>query len=464
VDIALLRELLGFALHAVVRRRRAAAASFASTLAAALLALAVLPRSDYTETKLLADKNLVMPALSNPQRKMPTESDTPTRLASEAIMNHTNLAAIVNSTDLVSHYRDNQSLATRAKDWLTRPFSKEPTREELVDGLVWTLDKQMFVKVGDGTVTIGVTWPDPNMAFRIVHAAQENFMEERHTQELALITESIAILEKNASEVQTEIMTTLDSMARVRESVSPREQSPLLSALRRSAPSGEVVSTQSRLEATLRTIADIEQFRNRRLAELQATLADQRNTYGAAHPQIENTQQLIRSLLADSPQLTQLRNEEQQLRRKLSELGASPSATAGASAADPLLAAAALRSLDRIRTDSLVLEKQQYSRSRLRLAVSSYQQLLERLDAARIELQTARATFKYKYGVLVPAQLPSRPVSPRAMIVLVGGLFLATMLALFTAVGLDLASGQVLETWQIQRSLGLPVLGEAPNA
>jgi uncharacterized protein involved in exopolysaccharide biosynthesis len=253
-------------------------------------------------------------------------------------------------------------------------------------------------------------------------------------------------------------------MAQERAAFAPTEPAPLSTALRRLTPSREVISTQSRLETVRRTISDLEQFRNRRLAELQALLADQRNTYGSAHPQIENTQQAIRSLGTDSPQLVQLRRDEQELRGTLSRLGVDPSAPPTAVGPDPLLAAAALRTLDRVRADSLMGDRQQYARSRLKIAIRSYEELLERLDAARIELQTARAAFKFKYGVLVPPQVPSGPVKPKPVVVLVGGFLLAVCVALFVAVALDVVSGRVQSVWQIERSLGLPVLGETPNA
>jgi capsular polysaccharide biosynthesis protein len=35
-------------------------------------------------------------------------------------------------------------------------------------------------------------------------------------------------------------------------------------------------------------------------------------------------------------------------------------------------------------------------------------------------------------------------------------------MAVFTAVAMDILSGRVHESWQIERTLGLPVLGEAP--
>lgn len=463
-DTALLRELLAFALHALRRRRRAALVTFVAVLATAVAALALMPRSYYTETKLLAQRNVVIPMLGNPGRKLPNESDTPTRLASEAIMNRSNLEAIVNATDLVAHWRAHRAPIAQAKDWVTARIMGPPTRQAQVDALVWLLNKSLWVNIGEGTVTIGITWPDPNMAYRIVQAAQENFLEERHTEELALISESIGILEEHAATVNGDIKASLDSMARVRASVAPADPSPLMRVLRRAAPSSEAVAAQARLETVRRTVADLEQFRNRRLAEMQATLADQRNVYGPEHPQIANTQQLIRSLLVDSPQLVQLRREEQELRAKLAQLGADAGTPTASTSADPLLATAAIRSLDRLRSDSLVGEKQQYSRARLRISIRSFEELLERIDAARIELQTTRAAFKYRYGVLMPPQIPTGPVKPRPALLLGGGLVLAMMLALFVAVGLDTASGRILERWQIERALGLPVLGEVPRA
>jgi uncharacterized protein involved in exopolysaccharide biosynthesis len=461
-NLGLARDLFSFVRHALRRRAGAALFAFCSVLAAAGLALVVLPRSYVTEAKLLAERNVVMPVLGNPSRKLPTETDTPTRLASEAVLDHHNLTAIVYATDLLSHWRAERPLAMRLRDevrgWITGPDSKE----DQVSALVWMLSRNLTVTTGDGTVTIHITWPDPDMAYRIVQTAAESFIEERHAEELSLITESIGILEGHAAEVNAEIKATLDTMARDRAAIAPSVPAPLFAALQRAAPNAEVVSTQSRLESVRRTIQDLEQYRSRRLADMQAALADQRGIYGEAHPQIENTKQLIISLSTDSPQLVQLRQQEQQLRLRLRELGAEADASRG-SAADPFLAAAAVRSLERLHVDSLLGEKEQYSRARLRIAVRSYEQLLEHLDAAQIELETTRAAFKYKYGVLVPPERPKQALKPRPATVIVSGALLACILALFAAVALDVAAGRALEPWQVERALGLPVLGEVPS-
>jgi len=460
-DVGLVRDLGEYVVGAVRRHRVAAARTFAGVIAAALLALLLLPRTYATEAKLLAQRSIVMPVLSNPRRNVPTEEDTPTRLASEAILNHTNLVAIINATGLVAHYRAHLSPLAWVRDGVLGWFSTAPTDAELVDRLVWALQNNMWVNVTEGTVTIGAMWADPQMAYRIVQTAQENFFEERHTEELALISESIRILEQHTSDVNGEIRSSLDSMAQVRGPASA-DPSPYAAVLRRAAPGRDAIAAQSRLETVRRTIADLEQFRNRRLAEMQATLADQRGTFGSAHPQIATTEQLIRGLSTDSPQLAQLRREEQDLLATLGRLGASPTLSSAPTGTDPFVAAAALRGLERLQRDSVLSERLQYARSRLKIAVGSYEDLLSRLDAARIELETARAAFKYKYGVIMPAEVPRTAVKPRPVLVLGGALVLAIVLAAFTAVGLDVTSGRVFHRWQVERSLRLPVLGEVP--
>lgn len=457
-DPTLVRDFGGFAVRAVRRHRRAAALTVGGVLAASAIILAIWPRTYVTEAKLLAQRNLVMPVLGNPGRNMPSESDTPTRLASEAILNHDNLAAIVSGTDLVAHWNSHRSIPGQFRDRIRRLVTGHtPTHDEQVETLIWALQHQMWVTVGEGTVTIGVSWPDPYMAYRIVQTAQENFFEERHTKELALISESIDILEGHAADVNTEIRASLDSMALVRAALAP--SSPVAPSRALAPLSADAREAQSRLDAVQRTIADLEQFRSRRLAELQVTLADQQHIYGSAHPQIEATEQMIRALGVDSPQLVELRRDEKQWRSTLARLAPDGARAAPSANPEPYLAAAALRSLERMQSDSLVNERQQYARSRLKIAVSSYEDLLSRLDAARIELQTARAAFKYKYAVLVPAQVSRDPVKPKPARIIAGGVVLAFMLALFVAVGLDVAGGVVLERWQIERLLGLDVLG-----
>jgi hypothetical protein len=296
-----------------------------------------------------------------------------------------------------------------------------------------------------------------------VEQAQRLFLQDRQEQEISLITGSIGILEQRAVNVQKEISAMLDTLSRQRVQLTPEELRVLPSFGGGRAPgvNTELLTAQSRLETAARALADLEQLHSRRLAELQAQLAEQRNVYGPAHPLVETTELALRSAQVEPPQLVQARATEAAAREAVARLGGAAEAAGSGPSLEQSYAAAALRNLATTRIDSVVQERQAYGKSRLHIALDSYRGLLERLDAARIELQTVRATFQYKYGVLIPAARPRAPVGINPLFVVVGALVIGVFLAVFAAVVLDLASGTVLEPFQIDRTLRLPVLGEA---
>lgn len=465
IDLRLVGDLSRFLRNAVRRRRKVVAAIFSAFVLAGIASSILLPRKYYTETKLLADRNVVMPLLGNPDRRLPNEADTPTRMAAELIMTRANLVGIIKSTDLVRQTEVKRPLLGRLKKKVRTMMQGPMTPEDLVDETIWGLRSSMNIQVGDGTVVIGIVWNDPDLAFRIVQAAQQSFLEERQAQEISLITGSIAILEKSATEVGADINRMLDSLGKQRAQLAPEAGRGFLMPTRRAVvvASAAVLSAQANLESTVRAIADIEGFRNRRLTELRTALVEQRITYGADHPQLENTQQLIKSLSEDSPQLLQLKQEETKFREQVVALGGSARDVGAVTAsADETFAAMALRNMAGMRIDSIVAEKQKYGQTKLRIALASYEQLLERLEAARIELETVSATFRFKYGVLIPAAVPKDAITMKPSVLIFGSILLGAVLAALTALLLDFAGRRMLESWQIERSLGLPVLGEAP--
>lgn len=466
-DLGRAVQVGGFVARSIWRRRRLVLGVFAAVLGTAVTAAAVLPRSYLVETRILAQRNNVMPLLGNPRRALPEESDTPTRLAAEAVMKRENLEAIVAETHLLDGWPATRSPLHRLKDWTIARLLGPPTRHEQTQALVDLLERRLWVKAGEGTVTIGVLWPGAMQAHQVVLAAQQNFLEERHTSEVAAITESISILEEHARRVHGEIREILDDLGAVRRATLPELPDATRAALTTPRTvSAQVAQAQTRLFSLQRTIGDLEQFRSQRMAELQATLSAQRNSFGPSHPQLIATEERIAALAADSPQLTQLREQEAALRAELRRRGAALAATPAPppGSLDPLVARAAIANLERARADSVLEERQTYAKSRLKIAVTAYEDLLERLESARIELETTRAAFKYRYGIIKPPQLPRSPLSPRVPLLLVGGFVLAIGLACFLAVAIDLGTGGVLERWQIERVLKLRVLGEVDRA
>ena len=460
------REIVGFPMRAIRRHRIMSLLLFSTMVSVATVATLLAPRHFLVETKILAQPNFVMPALNNPRRAVPSESDAPTRLAVEAIMKQDNLTEIIRETNLLAMWSSTRSTGGRLKDFLLDLVGRPLSKQDRMDATVGLLRRRLWVRANEGTVTIGVDWVDPVTAFRITQSAQQNFFEQRHASEIAMIGESIAILEGHVTESQNAIQ---EALAQLKLSGGMRRSSralvaPLVPSVALSPNAEQIAALQTSLLARRQTIADLESARSQRVAALQTTLAELRNNYGPAHPQVVSTQANIRALSSDSPQLTALRNDEASLTSQLLALGARPGEAAHASQPDPSLSRLALESLARSGADTSEDPQVTYAKSRLKIATSDYEDMLQRLEAARIELETARAAFKYRYNVVTPPQLPTSANKPRIPLLIATGVLLAAVITLFAAATLDLASGRLFESWQVRRQVGLPVIAHVPIA
>jgi hypothetical protein len=102
--------------------------------------------------------------------------------------------------------------------------------------------------------------------------------------------------------------------------------------------------------------------------------------------------------------------------------------------------------------------QEDYARQRMNAVVSRYNALLGRIDAAHMELDAARAAFKYRYVVVQPARLPKEPTGSKAVMIIAAGFLIALGFALLSAVLLELRRGRLLFPWQVERTLGLPLM------
>jgi uncharacterized protein involved in exopolysaccharide biosynthesis len=220
----------------------------------------------------------------------------------------------------------------------------------------------------------------------------------------------------------------------------------------RPPPSEDLVRLKSMLEAKQRAIGDVEDFRRRRLAELTAQYESRRAIYTESHPDSASLREDIAALTRDSPQLAALRAEEKALRDEVQErLARDPSHRAAAQgpAAEPP------RSVESARTAA--------NADGVREARRRYDDVMESVHRAQVDLDTARSAFNHRYKIIWPAQVPKKPISPNPVLVFgIGGLA-SLLLALLAAVALDWRSGRVLERWQLERELGIPILAQRRN-
>ena len=442
------RRYAAFSLGSVRRRPFLFALVAGGMVVFAAVALAVLPETYEVESKLLAQRNSVLAVRSdtNPM-------DQPTRAAAETIMRRENLQDLMRQTEVLQEWPKRRAPLLRVKDWLLRKLGRAPTEKELTEGLTDLLQKNFTVwTTPDGTtVTVKVHWPDALMAYRLVDAAEQNFIEKRHVLEVSTIAEQISILEGHAANLKNAIDAQVAELQRLREESMPKGGRSHVTRPRARAIDPEVLNLRVMLDSKRRAIADLEESRRRHFVELQTRLAEQRAVYAENHPMLLDLQRSIDSLRQESPQLAALRQEEQELRRQLSE---HPEGGEGALPGAPNIPAELFRAFSPDEDSSV-----EYARAQLQYAAQQYAAMRGRIDAARIDLDTARAAFKYRYSVVTPPQVPRGPIKPKAPLVLAAALIAGLVLALFATTFTDVRAGVVLRRWQLEDLLGpLPIV------
>ena len=457
VDRQKIRDYGGFILRSVQRHPRVAGGTALAVIVLTVLGLVSVPRIYHAETELLAQRNLMMPALGNPSRSVPTEADSPTGAAAETVRRRDNLVSLVKETGLLARWDLTRAPALRAWDWVVRLFTGVPTEDERLDALVELLEKQLSVSATERTITIGIDWPDKHLAHQLVETALQNFLEARHAAEVGSIAEAISILERHAAEEQQAVDSALDDVKRLNLQHPLRAADIVPRAPPRNPKASEISEVRAMLDGKRRAIRDLEEFRSRRIAELQAELGQQKQVYAEAHPTMIRLRQSVAAVSEESPQLVQLRREERELGAEYAQLG-------GDESDEPRLAPQRLSEARRFLDVTGEAPAEEYAKARLRFAMNKFDSLMERLDAARIELDTARASFKYRYSVIRPAEVPKRPEKPKVPSVLGLASFGALLAAFVASVLVDIRSRKVIEAWQIERQLGLPVLGALPKS
>jgi uncharacterized protein involved in exopolysaccharide biosynthesis len=318
----------------------------------------------------------------------------------------------------------------------------------------------MWVASAEDTVTIGIDWPDARTAFRLIQAAHENFLEARQYKEISAVSEAIGLLQGRQLDAQQKVRAALETVFRLRGPA--KEQKPRVAAARPPPRSGvedpDLQRLRSQLQSKQQVIAEMEEFRRRRIAQLASRLAELRQVFSEFHPVVVDVQQSLQQQeREENPHLATLRQEYRRLQDEYERRGGTAGET-GLAAAPERLPAEALQ-IARAIGDELESPEIEQAKAELGHEVSRYAAVTERIEQAKLELETQRAAFNYRYGVLRPATVPTTPSKPKAPLVVGAGAFVGLLLGMLAAVLLDVRSRRVHERWQIERQLGLAILG-----
>jgi uncharacterized protein involved in exopolysaccharide biosynthesis len=460
-------------IHAIARHKLLFGLTWAAVVGMSMGLVVTLPKTYSVQTTIQVSPTEVLG-----DRGQAAATGKPATYAAETVLSRQNLTDLIRKTDLVEQWPKTRALLPRLKDALWRRLFPRPTPEDQLDALVTLLEKRMWATSEQTTVTIGITFPDPQLALKLVEAAQENFLEARQVAEISTVEDAIRILEERASEAQQGVDRSKKKLAELRKERATRGgRGPSVSA----APAATLDSSTSRrgsqlqlqVEAKQRDLAALNEARQRRIAELQSRLEELRAVYSETHPEVVATRESLEAMRKPSPEIAALELELAPMQSELQQRGLLSDVPLRAKRERPSANAAAGEQAQRERPSAFAgepfdpLEDRDpeitYAKTELRQVQARYNALRDRIQAARLELDGARAAFKYRYVVIHPAERPRGPVSPKLSLVAIASVIAGLVLAAFAPAFLDLTSRRFVEDWQVEQELGVPLLGTLPD-
>ncbi len=465
-DATRLAQLARYVVRAPQRRPWRFAALLAISLAFALAAFALYPRTYSTDVKILAQRNLVLPALGNPNRTVPREADNPTKNVADAILQHDNLIGLIKQVNLVDRWEATRPLALRLKDRVSNRLGPKQTEQERIRSIEGALEKKLVVTSDDTTITITSEWTDPRMAYDIASAVEQNFIDARYDAEISVINDAIAILEQHAKEEKERFDEAQSDFESVEmKTPKPAQKSnPSQMLARASRPTTTPVDPElmRSLEETRTSVQQLESARSVKIADLNAQISNALVTFKPEHPTVVALKQKLLEAQAEPPDLARLKAQERGLIDKLA-VNAPPLATAIASASSSPTSAATIAALAGGGGSPLILEEDPavtVARMSLQQSAQKYSDLATRIDGARIELDIAKTAHKYRYNVVRPAEVSRRASKPNPVALFIGLIFLVLLVSFGGVVFFEWRRGYAVEPWQVERGLKLPILGE----
>ncbi|MBV9946964.1 MAG: hypothetical protein JOZ69_08960, partial [Myxococcales bacterium] len=401
------------------------------------------------------------------------------------------LVGIIKDLDLVRRWDESRPPMLRLK---AAVFRGPQSASDPVRAMVGVLDKRLSVWTDKETSSISmkVEWPTPQMALEIVNAAYKRFLDARYKSEVSVYNERLRILEMRAQFSAQDVDAAIADLTKLEQDRrgaalasaanmpsgggAPRPgPRPAAAAPAGPAPSDDVTHSLEVIRGQIRTRED---EWHRRIADVESQLADTEASLGPLHPTVLALKRKAEVVHETPPELESLRQNERQLVSSLANMSAAPvpppegasGTTAPPAGAPPAPAPVAPPSggppspvntlLDALgpRDDPTTA----YARSKLQAVSQQYNDVLNRMQLAKVELDEAQRSFRETYSINQPAELPAKPKKPNIIVIILAGLVGGVLLAFLVPGARDLFRGRVLEPWQVEALLKMPILGQLP--
>jgi uncharacterized protein involved in exopolysaccharide biosynthesis len=433
------KDLLLFGVRAV---RQNFAVCLLATLVAGVLGttlVSALPQTyDATCKIFIQDGGGVTGSLaSGHDRNRPIEG---ARGLEEFILARDNLLSLVREAKLVQRWPSTRPWPMRLKDNLIEYLAGPPNPRFMERALVEMLALSITAAKDGESVRIHAQWRDKESAYEIARLVERNFLAARAAHDHGPIQRAIPFLEQQLQESDQEIESAVRRVQAARTLAGGAAVTLVVKDAPANGNSSELADLSRRLSEVRRQQRALTEPKRRKVAELKMELIDMSASYSADHPLIRQQEARIASLSEVPPELAELREEETKIVSALSSRGAKPEGPTKAPVTDdPELLAA---------------------QARLGSVLRKSDEVMSKLENARIELATAEADFKHRYVVVEEPEVPSLPLKPKKQPLFFAlSLVVALLIGVAAGVVRELRKGRLVELWQV-RQLGIELLGE----
>lgn len=479
LDLEGVKDRIAFVFHAPRRHPWLAACAFLVVSGLGVTVAITMPRVYNSTARLLEQKTAMLPALGNPNLSLRDGDFGPTKDVGDVIRRRENIIELVKDSNLVERFYATRSPALRFKDRVTSRIFGPINEDDKMRAVVGTLEKKLTVESDANSVTISVDWPEPNAAYTIVNLVQKNLVDARYDTEVAMIEDTIALLEDHGKDELDQLDSALSDLQAMQgpgggksapsdAPAAPAADQPRAGlapvaprrvAVAAAAPDADLALALQEKRQQIKTFED---DRQRTLDGLKQQLMQAQLTLTAMHPTVVALQQKVDEFSQPSPELAHLKAEERAIVMQIAPIvDATPTSGGSTAAPRPIVAA---NGVGTAAAQNPVIERENLSlaapRERLSRAIGRYQDVMARIDSAKLQLDISRAAYRYRYRVITPAEVSAAPKKPIAAIVGVVSVLAALLIALLAGAFADWSAGVILETWQVRRVLKLDVLSE----
>lgn len=424
----------------------------ALTVVAAMLA----PRTYGVEGRILVTRTQTLGGAAG-AAAFPQTGDEQKALAKEyveQVMARDNIIAIVQQTKLVDRWdsmrQPHRRLIDKMNEKLGTPM---PTDDQKFEALVRMIEARLRVDVDATTVTFGLDWTEPESARDIVQAAVDNFQKKRFQVEVGVLPEQLRATQQKVDEKRKQVGDLFEKWQAAEAAKNPTKPGTRMVATTREiavVEAGGDPAVAKKLELVRADIAAREEGKKQRLMELNNKLSEMQATYAPGHPDMIALKANIASTQQDPPELQSLRAQERSL---AAEYEASKNRPAGTKKETVMVAQPG-------QTDTgvpITPRSAEDLKGMYELARTQYGEMQYELEKKKAEQQSAELTFKNRYSVTKPPEVPGAPKKPVSLIAGIVGLLATIAFALFVASLADRFSGVFFEPRDVRDRLGLPV-------